>query len=456
MRISFKQTPGNQLFLIAIGGLISVVLYIWMGYFIAREETLPLMVGFFLLFSIYLWFTFSGISECWIQLLVLALIFRATLLLALPGLSDDYYRFIWDGKLLSQGYDPFEHPPSHYMNHPELNIEGINEALYEKLNSPEYYTIYPPISQFVFWTGAKFSGDSFQLNVLIMRIFTLLAETGNIILIFLILNHFQLPPKRVLFYALNPLVVLELTGNLHSEVFMIFFLLLCILLWVKRKWILSAVSIGFAVAAKLIPLIFMPLFLTRFRFKRVLVFYFFAGITIFALFYPIIGENLVRAMLSSASLYFQKFEFNASVYYLVREIGYWIKGYNIIETAGKYLALASFLCILIFVVLERNRMRLPTAFMFVLVIYFLFTSILHPWYITTLVPLALFSRFRFPILWTGLVFLTYSGYSEAGFRENLYLVALEHLFVIAFLIYEMSLYLKYDLPHRQNRERIFL
>lgn len=71
-----------------------------------------------------------------------------------------------------------------------------------------------------------------------------------------------------------------------------------------------------------------------------------------------------------------------------------------------------------------------------MLVYLLSTTILHPWYIVTLLAVSLLTPYRFPVVWTGLIFLTYAGYTENGFNENLFLVALEYIGMIAYLLYE--------------------
>jgi hypothetical protein len=71
-----------------------------------------------------------------------------------------------------------------------------------------------------------------------------------------------------------------------------------------------------------------------------------------------------------------------------------------------------------------------------LLVYFLFTTILHPWYIITLLAICIFTPFRFPVLWTAMIFLTYEGYTENGFRENLLLIGFEYTVITAYLLYE--------------------
>jgi alpha-1,6-mannosyltransferase len=76
------------------------------------------------------------------------------------------------------------------------------------------------------------------------------------------------------------------------------------------------------------------------------------------------------------------------------------------------------------------------ALVWCLLVYFLSTTILHPWYIITLLAISTFTRYRFPVLWTGVIFLTYAGYNENSFNESLALVTIEYLAVIGYILYE--------------------
>jgi len=143
-------------------------------------------------------------------------------------------------------------------------------------------------------------------------------------------------------------------------------------------------------------------------------------------------------MRSSISLFFQKFEFNASLYYILREVGYMVKGYNIIQTLGPYLAMGAFLSIVFYSIKEyRSRVNIATAMMFSYCIYILWATTVHPWYITPVVALSVFGTFKFSVVWSFLVFLTYVGYDQNGFNENLWIVAIEYSFALGFLFWEI-------------------
>jgi alpha-1,6-mannosyltransferase len=428
----------------------SGLLYFFIEYGIMRFETSKLLIAFAVLFLVYGWIITSVKEEeigFWV---VGSIAFRLTLLFALPNLSDDFYRFVWDGHLMAAGYHPFAEVPRYYIDH-QLNISGIDQALFNKLNSPDYFTIYPPVNQFVFWLSVKLSPHSIFGSVVVMRSLIIGAEIGSLFLIRKVLKQFHLPTKNILLYALNPLVIIELTGNLHFEAFLIFFLTMSFWFLLMKKRIASSVTFALAICTKLFPVIFMPLLLTRLGVKRSLQFYFLTGFFCLLLFIPLLSIEIISGFRESIGYYFQKFEFNASIYYLVREWGYWMYGYNIIQTVGWKLGLLSILVILSFVLWDHHvnsklepqshqasSVSLFTACLFVLSIYFLFSTIVHPWYIATLVAFSIFSKYRFGLLWSALVFATYVGYSQTGFKENLWLTEVEYLTVIGFLIYELN------------------
>jgi hypothetical protein len=75
-------------------------------------------------------------------------------------------------------------------------------------------------------------------------------------------------------------------------------------------------------------------------------------------------------------------------------------------------------------------------FLAILLTYYMFATTVHPWYITTLVALSVFTPFRFPVVWTGAIFLTYTGYTEFDFHEPFGAVAAEYIAVLGYLAYE--------------------
>ena len=431
--------------------ILSGFLYFFIEYGIVRHETSKLLIAVGILFLIYSWIIKSideGEVTFWV---IVAIVFRVSLLFALPNLSDDFYRFIWDGRLLAAGYHPFAELPRYYIEH-KINIPGIDQALFEKLNSPDYFTIYPPVNQFVFWLSVKLSPHSILGSVLVMRSLIIGAEIGSLLLIGKILKHYQLFNKNILLYALNPLVIIELTGNLHFEVFLIFFLLASFWFLIKGNLIASALNFALAICTKLIPLIFLPLLLARLGFKKSIQFYLITGFCCVLLFMPLLNMEIISGFRESIGYYFQKFEFNASIYYIVREWGFWMYGYNIIQSVGWKLALLSTFAILSYTLwdyLQNSKFKvqnsnpnlanrqLPTAYLFVIFIHFAFSTTVHPWYVTTLVAFSAVSTYRFAILWSGLIFLTYVGYTAEGFKENLWLTSIEYVLVIGYLAYEL-------------------
>lgn len=417
---------------------------LYIAYFLERTDTFPLLSTYGFLFLLCL-LSYSRAEQYPVAFWIgLAIFLRLLLLGAMPNLSDDFYRFIWDGRLWLAGEHPFTHLPSSYISSGTPLPDGLTEELYHKLNSPHYYTIYPPINQAIFTLSALLSPQSLWGSVFWMRIALLVAERGSLFLIRRILQIQDRSPRLLLLYALNPLVILELTGNLHFEALMIFFVLLSIYIYHRylnspqKEWLAgTALALAGAIGSKLIPLLFLPLWFKRLPKSS---FSFLLGITLllsFLLFLPLFNLSFLKGMLSSISLYYLKFEFNAGLYYLLRELGFWLFDNNIIIQAGPVLALLTLSGIL-WLSLNKKAVKLPLAeaMFWAYAIFLLFSLTVHPWYLTPLVALSLFTPYRFPILWSALVFLTYTSYRQEGFDENLLIVALEYTCVAAYALWE--------------------
>ena len=366
-------------------------------------------------------------------LIILGIIVRISLLLCFPQLSDDIYRFYWDGRLIVSGLNPYGILPMDVLVH---KLAYLDEYLFSNLNSPEYYTIYPPVSQLYFGVAAAFG--NIDSAVIVLKILLILSEIMGLYFLLRILKMYGYSEKLALIYFLNPLIIIEGVGNLHFEVVMIATLCASLFYIFNHKLRLGALFFALSVGIKLLPLMFFPFFWFKMdnRQKRL----FFGSLTILSalMFLPVLSAYGSLSILKSANLYFQKFEFNGSLYYVLRWIGEQLSGYNLIHYLGPGLAIMTLIYNLI-KAKESAGFTLKSFMNYALLVwtvYLFLATTVHPWYVSMLVFLCVFSSFRYPIVWSYLIFLTYVNYSGTVYYENFYFVLIEYSFLISFLIFE--------------------
>ncbi len=424
---------------LAIG--LSILGYLFIGYGIERQETLKLLSTFALIFGAYFYLVNQKEQFSVRQLIYLGIFFRLLFLFSTPMLSDDFYRFIWDGRLWFNGINPFAELPTYYMEHPDEAPFGINTELFNLINSPTHYTVYPPIPQFINWVAAWLASDSIWLSGVIMRVAHIAAEAGTLFLFPYVLKAFKIDVKNIAWYALNPLIIIELVGNLHHEALMIFFLMLFLGYYMKQNWNWAAFALAMAVAAKLIPLMFLPAILLRLKLKDNIRFLVVFTLSLIIVFAPLLDASFFRGIENSLLLYYQKFEFNAGIYYAFRQMGYWVNGYNMIALIGKLFALGVTVSILIISFTSYYRKALLSeTFLWISTIFALFSLILHPWYIALAILFGTITRYKFGFLWSLLIMGTYAGYSAIGFQEIMPIVAIEFVAVLVMILYEIRKY----------------
>lgn len=412
----------------------------WLGYGVDRMQFPLLLLGYVPAFWVYAWLVWR-LPDDWRFYVGVAVVARLLLFFAVPQLSDDVYRFIWDGRLWAAGVNPFAATPSAYAD-AGFPVAGLTPELYQLLNSPDYFTIYPPLPQLTFWLSAVISPNSLWGSMLIQRTFLLVAELSTVWLLPKMLRAWGLPAARTLIYAANPLLIVEITGNLHHEGLMVFFLALALYGLRQKKWVGGAVAYAASVASKLLPLMFLPLLWRRIGWKRGLFFYLLSGFFLVLLFAPLYNADFVRGFGESLDLYFRRFEFNGSIYYLLRWVGYQEKGYNLIQQIGPWLARLVAMGILLWSALERRPdwNNLFPALLAVICGYLFLATTVHPWYLGLPLFFCGFTRYRFPVLWSALIFGTYINYSYPEYQENLWVVVVEYVLVFAMLGYEWWIY----------------
>ncbi|MEG9327874.1 mannosyltransferase [Salinimicrobium catena] len=428
--LSIHQTPLLLL-------LISCAFYAAFAYDLQRTDLLKLISLYGALFFLS-WKIFQLEKQNFRILLGVAIIFRLIFLFAIPNLSQDFYRFIWDGKLLLEGINPYLFTPNELIIDPP--IAGA-QALFNGMGdlSAGNPTNYPPLNQLLFALAAFLGGKSILGAVMTLRILIIIADVGIYYFGRKLLRNLNLPENRIFWYLLNPFIIIELTGNLHFEGVMAFFLLASLYFLHRKKWMTGAILFAGSVLVKLIPLLFLPLLFRYLKFKKAIAFYGLVGLVMLLFYLPFLSAEFFNNYASSIGLWFQKFEFNASLYYLIRWIGFQVHGYNIIQTTGPILGLLVFLFVLLKASGSKNK-NLPgflTSMLLSISVYLFLSTTVHPWYLVTPLLLSIFTRYRFVLAWSLLVILSYSAYAHPAFQENLWLIAVEYLVVFGVMGYEI-------------------
>lgn len=187
-------------------------------------------------------------------LLVIAIVaigMRVPQLFLTPYLSDDIYRYVWDGRVQAAGINPYRYLPAA----PELaNLR--DSAIYPRINRADYApTIYPPVAQMFFVTVTRL-GES----VLVMKLGLLAFEALALAATIAVLARLRLPLTRIAAFAWHPLAVWEIAGSGHIDAGMVGLMMLGTLAFLSRRALLGGVVVAAAALMKPIALVMLPAF----------------------------------------------------------------------------------------------------------------------------------------------------------------------------------------------------
>lgn len=304
----------------------------------------------------------------------MAILFRLLFLWLPPVLSDDAYRYVWDGLLQTHDVNPFVYRPSD----PELAFLQP-EPVYAHLNSANYYTVYPPLSQLIFRAGALVYPAGWLSAYYAIKIILAACEIGALWLL-----SRRCSPRALILYAWNPLVILAAAGQAHTEAGAVLFLVLAWSLADRGSGKWASVALAAAGLIKLYPFVLFPLLWRRFRWHGV-----WPGIvTVVFLSWPFAHADAIGNMLTSLDLYVRSFEFNAGMYYGVKKIFSIVTGQDWSKQIGpalRWLFLASLP--VIYFLGSRYDWTLRRSMVVVLGMFFVCSTTVHPWYLLPLLAL---------------------------------------------------------------------
>ncbi len=186
----------------------------------------------------------------WIILLG-AILFRLTLLPLAPTLSDDPYRYHWDGQIQLAGYNPYSVRPD------DLHIGARITPLGHALPAHDMPNIYPPLAELVFKAAARYLPGTIA--------FKLPFFFADLLAVFLLAGCLRSSTNRnfrLAIYAWNPLVIVELAGTGHSDALALAALLAALLI-IRSRIGVSTILLAAAALLKIFPVMLFPLWLKR-------------------------------------------------------------------------------------------------------------------------------------------------------------------------------------------------
>ncbi len=176
-------------------------------------------------------------------LLLCATAFRVTLLFRAPDLSDDVYRYAWDGKVASTGRSPYSFAPD------DPRVADLFPELRARVSHRELRTVYPPMAQAVFRVAASAPGA----GVLPMKVIFGAADVAIVALLFA--GGGAGAGFGAALYAFHPLAVTESAGQGHLDSMGVALLLAALIYLQRRRDVPAGLAYAGAVLAKYVPLV---------------------------------------------------------------------------------------------------------------------------------------------------------------------------------------------------------
>jgi hypothetical protein len=352
---------------------------------------------------------------------IFGVLFRLSLVRTTPVLSSDIYRYVWDGRVQAQNINPYLHPPSS-----ETLAALRDEAIYPHINRPSYPTIYPAGAQLFFLLSRSIVGDSLRGLKAILVFFDLLT----MMLLMGLLKAHGLSETRVIVYAWNPLVVVEISQSGHLEGLIVFLVVLAFFLHSKNRRTLGILSLACASATKIYPALLLPAFMNKGeRLKRLLVF--FSCILLFYLPYLSAREKIVGFL----PIYFKSpYEnFNLGLKYFLMRV---CPGVDHFLLTKVFVGIVMAVALALFFLPKGKEDVLRFSFVLMSLQLIFMPAALHPWYVVWLIPLLAFYPSPAWLVFSGTVALSYLKYVSKTGHMPTWVLIVEYFPLYGLLITE--------------------
>jgi hypothetical protein len=334
--------------------------------------------------------------------LTFAVLFRLSILFSPPYLSDDIYRYVWDGRVQAAGINPYRYIPAD----PSL-AHLRDEKIYPHMNRRDTApTMYPPVAEAVWFLTTRVSE-----SVTWMKVTMVGFEAIAVWALIQLLGSFGMARQRVLIYAWHPLAVWEFAGSGHLDAMAIACIALALLARRRNAATKTGVALACASLVKFFPAVLFPALYKRWDWKMPLAFV----LTIVVAYLPYLGVGPVRVLGYLPGYASEKGIISGQQFLILASLRYLFNVPTIV-----YLIAAFFLLTALAFWLMRNQERdEPDYVRSSLIIASVFMVLLtphYPWYFVWLIPFLCFIP-SVPVLYltlsSFLLYLTWVYWSES-------------------------------------------
>ncbi|HVZ37840.1 MAG TPA: hypothetical protein VHI13_01050 [Candidatus Kapabacteria bacterium] len=245
-----------------------------------------------------------------------ALILRLAMIPMGPSLSDDVLRYVWDGRLLLHGVNPYHYVPA------DTALARYHDTLYQRQVYRTTHTIYPPGAELVFAScmgAAEFAGGDYRAGVIVWKLLVLIADIGAIVLLAGTMRRIGMSLRALLLYAWHPLLLVELAGQGHTDVFWVLAIAAGLYGYAAGRAGGGIPAIAFGAAMRLHPLTLIPMWARHLRRREVMV-GIAAAVPFLMLLLPLLEPTAFANFTGVLARFTNFYEFNGGFYYAVKGV----------------------------------------------------------------------------------------------------------------------------------------
>lgn len=358
----------------------------------ARSGSPPsvVVVGLGLCFAPYAGALFSSryvMSKTGLDRLALgaALLFGAAFVPPLPILSDDLYRYLWEGRLWLEGHNPYRLAPA------DPALAYLRDDVWAQINNKPLASIYPSLSQLLFVIAASLGG-----RVWTVKLLALVAHVSSVALV----SRICARREAGLAIALNPLLLSEAALSGHFDILTGVALLAAASALTRHRFVQAGLAASAAAGLKVVGLALLPLFAQRPRALTA------TALLSAALLVPLAWWRVPVDPVSGAGQFAARWRGNEGGFALVE----WLSHRLLAEPYAELAARAAVTVAVLGLCVAAARRRVPPLLASRAVVWtlLLLSPQVHPWYLAWLLPLEAAAGGAAGLVWSAAVLCAYA------------------------------------------------